>query len=248
MAQSAYGSLNYKFEFGSAEDPIAGSGAYAAAGTAGHKLGEFKVTGKVAETDTGIISISKSNGWARISGNNENGEGVAVGTEAIFSPTLNGPIAVECRLEATALTARVLYLGYSSVNEDLVNEPLTSTGTTFTFVASDFCGFLLDSQLTDATDWHMVFRGGTTSMGTVSTAVDADDVATAAESQVLRLEIDRNGTARWYIDGELRQTRTNAVSTTTLLAAMVGCWGTTTTAADLDLDYLAVEGNRDWTI
>jgi len=28
----------------------------------------------------------------------------------------------------------------------------------------------------------------------------------------------------------------------------VGCWGTTSTAASVDVDYLYAAGNRDWTV
>jgi hypothetical protein len=107
---------------------------------------------------------------------------------------------------------------------------------------------VFDSQLTDSADWHAVFQGGDVTASTTSTDLDLDEDATAAESQVLRVEIDANGTARWYIDGKLKKTQTGAVSTTVVQAAIVGCWGTTTTAADLDVDYIAVEANRDWTV
>jgi hypothetical protein len=249
MPQSGYGSLNYKNEFLGAEIPVANAVAYGtSAGGCNYYLGEFKVTGDLAETDTGVVSLAKTNGWIRISGNNENGKGVAVGTEVIYSPTLNGPLAIEARVEAQALTTRVFFIGFCDVNANDVAEPVTSTGTTLTLVASDLCGFILDSQLSDASDWHMVYNGGTTTGATASGDVDADDNAVAGESQVLRVEIDRNGTARWYIDGVLLQTITNAVSTTVLQAAYVGCWGTTSTAADLDIDFLAIEANRDWTV
>lgn len=249
MAESGYGRLNYKNDFLGAEIPVANAVAYGVdAGGCNYYLGEFKVTGDLGETDTGVVSLAKTNGWVRISGNNENGKGVAIGTEVIYSPSLNGPLAIEARVEGQALSTRVFFIGFADVNADDVAEPVTSTGTTLTLVASDLCGFILDSQLTDATDWHMVYNGGSTTGETASGNVDADAVAVAGQSQVLRVEIDTNGTARWYIDGILKQTTVNAVSTTVLQAAYVGCWGTTTTAADLDIDFIAVEANRDWTV
>ena len=248
MAESGYGRIRYLFDFLGAEIPVAGTGAYAGAGTAGYKLGEFKVVGDLAENDTGIVSLAKTNGWARISGNDEDGKGIAVATEVIFSPALNGTLAVEARVELPALTTRSVYLGFVNVIADDVAEPVTSTGTTLTLVASDLCGFVLDSQLTDAADWHMVYNGGSLTGETTSGNVDADEDAVAATSQVLRLEIDTNGTARWYIDGNIKQTKENAVSTTVLQGALFGCWGTTSTAADADIDYLAVEAERDWTV
>jgi len=132
-----------------------------------------------------------------------------------------------------ALTARSIFIGFTDANADDVAEPQTATGTTMTPVASDYCGFVFDSQLTDGADWHAVFQGGDVNASTDSTDLDLDEDATAAESQVLRVEIDTNGTARWYIDGKLKKTQTGAVSTTVVQAA---------------IDYIAVEANRDWTV
>ena len=79
------------------------------------------------------------------------------------------------------------------------------------------------------------------------TAIDADDDAVAAEWQVLRLEIDTNGTARWYIDGVLKQTKTGAVSTTTVMGVCLGVEAKGAAIENLDVDYLLVQANRDWT-
>ena len=249
MAQSGYGKILLFDDFAGPEIPVEQNLAYAAAGAAAPRIGPFKVTGDLAETDTGIINVDgKVNGWVRISGNNEDGKGVAIGTGTVFSPSLNGPIAIETRVEMAALTTRSIFIGFTDANADDVAEPQTSNTVTMTPVASDYCGFVLDSQLTDSADWHAVFRGGDVTASTTSTDLDLDEDATAAESQVLRVEIDTNGTARWYVDGKLKSTQTGAVSTTVVQAAIVGCWGTTTTAANLDIDYIAVEANRDWTV
>ena len=247
-AQGSYGKIYLFTDFCGAETPVAGTGAYAAA--TGNQIvqGPFKVVGDLAETDTGLVSLSKASGYARISGNDEDGKGVAVATEVCFSPVLNGPMAVECRLERAALTAGVVFVGFCDTIADDVAEPLTSTGTTHTLTAGNLCGFLLDSQLTAADGlWHTVFNGGSTTGVTLSTTNESTKTAILAESDIVRVEIDPNGTARFFINGDLERTVEGAVSTTTLQGALVGCWGTTSTAADVDVDYFAVEANRDWT-
>ena len=249
MPQSGFGRVEFFNDFGGPEIPVANAIAYGtSAGGCNYYLGDFKVTGDLGETDTGVISVAKANGVIRVSGNNENGKGVAIGTEAIFSPTLNGVLVAECRLERAAVTAGVVFFGFCDVNADDVAEPLTSTGTTLTLTASDLCGFVLDSQLTASTEWHMPYNGGTTTGATDSTDVVSDVTAVAAQMDILRVEIARNGTAFWYINGVQKQTVTNAVSTSVLQACYVGCWGTTTTAATVDVDYLYAAGNRDWTV
>ena len=246
-AQGEYGIIELKDHFCGPEIPVAGTGAYAAAGAEGHFIGPFRVTGDLAEDDTGVVGIDKAGGWIRISGNDEDGKGIFIGTGVVLSPALNGTLVLETRLEMAALTTRNVFVGFMDVNADDVAEPITATGTTLTLTLGSGAGWLLDSQLTSATEWHMPYKGGTTTGPTASNDVDSDVVAVAAEADILRIEIDTNGTARWYINGDLKQTVEGAVSTTTLLAAGVGCWGTTTTAADADLDYLLVRAYTDWT-
>ena len=247
MAQSGYGRIRLFDDFCGPEIPVATAIAYGAASGGMHSIGPYRVTGDVVEVDTGIVGLGKSGGWVRIGGNNEDGKGAAVGTEAVFSPTLNGPLAIEARVELRILTTTSVFVGFAGLNADDVAEPVTSTGTAITYVDTNVCGFIFDSQLT-AKEWHMPYSGGSATAPTASNDVDSDILPVAAESVVLRVEIDRNGTARWYIDGVLKQTVANAVSTTVLLAALCGAWGTTTTATDIDADYLAVEAERDWTV
>lgn len=248
MAQSGYGRVRLFNDFAGPEIPVANAVAYGTtAGGCNYYLGDYKVTGDLAETDTGILGVAKTGGWVRIGGNNENGKGAFVGTEVVFSPSLMGPLAVEARVELRIITTTSVFVGFMGVNADDVAEPVTSTGATMTLAAAALAGFIFDSQLT-AKEWHMPYNGGTATAPTASGDVNSSVLPVAAESVVLRVEIDPDGTVRWYIDGVLKQTVANAVSTTTLLAAGVGAWGTTTTATDIDADYLAVEANRDWTV
>ena len=67
---------------------------------------------------------------------------------------------------------------------------------------------------------------------------------------MLRVEIDKSGTVEYWIDGSKLATIKNAATVTAgdMLAVIVGCWGTTTTITDVDVDYLLVNANRDWTV
>lgn len=246
-AQSGYGRIRLFNDFAGPEIPVANAVAYGtSAGGCNYYLGDFAVKGDLAETDTGVVALAKAGGWVRVSGNNEDGKGVSIGTEICFSPTLNAPLAIEARVEMQAITARVVWVGFCGTHADDVAEPVTATGTTLTLVADNLCGFLFDSQLT-ATKWHMPYKGGTTTGPTTSTNVESSVTPVAAEADILRLEIDRDGAARWYINGVLEQSVAGAVSTTALQSGFLAVFGTTTTAADADFDYLAVEAERDWT-
>jgi len=248
--QSEFGRISLFNDFCGPEIPVANAVAYGVdAGGCAYFLGDIKVTGDLGETDTGVVGLDGTvNGVVRVSGNNENGKGVAIGTGIHFSPVLNGTMVAETRVQRAAVTAGVVWFGFCDVNADDIAEPVGATGTTLTLTASDLCGFVLDSQLTATATWHMAYNGGTTTGATDSTTVVSDVVAVLAEWDILRVEIAPNGTGFWYINGELKQTVVNAVSTTVVQGAYVACFGTTTTAASVDVDYLYVSANRDWTV
>jgi len=247
MAQSEYGKIHLFDDFTGPEVFVAVAVAYGGA-EGGYSIGPYRLTGDLVETDTGAAGVSKTGGWQRISGNNENGKGAFIGTEVIFSPSLMGPMVLEARVELRILTTTSVFIGFMATNANDVAEPVTSTGTTITYVdTTGIAGFIFDSQLT-AKEWHMVFDGGSAAEQTASGNINSGILPVAAESVILRVEVDPDGTVRWYIDGVLLQTQANAVSTTVLLAGGVGAWGTTTTATDIDVDYLGIRANRDWTV
>ena len=94
--------------------------------------------------------------------------------------------------------------------------------------------------------WHMVYNGGTTTGQVDTTEIEGVD-AVAGEWQILRLEVDPNGDARWYIDGDLKQTVEGAISTTTDLAACCAVYENSgADVAIMDVDYLLVTANRDF--
>jgi hypothetical protein len=248
MPQSAYGKIRLFDDFCGPEIPVANAVAYGTtAGGCNYYIGPYRVTGDLGETDTGVVGLAKAGGFVRIGGNNEDGKGAAICTETVFSPVLNGTLVCEARVEIPTLTTHSSFVGFCGTIADDVAEPVTSTTTTHTLVATDLCGFVLDSQLTAAAVWHAVSAGGATAGATSSLTTTTGITAVAAECDVLRVEIDPNGTARWYINGVLERQLAGAVSTTALQGALVGAWGTTTTATSIDCDYLAVEANRDWT-
>lgn len=214
--------------------------------TGGTDAGPFSVYGSLAETDCGLLMLGKASGWARITGTNEDGFGLAIGTAVSLSADLNGPIVIEARVEHCALTARNTYVGLCQTLADDVAEPCANATTVITKVAP-FTGFLYSSELTSAY-WHMpyILTADTTQ---TSTTVLSSQAPVAAEADVLRLVVNKDGSAEWWINGVLEQVVGPglAVNATTLYGVLVGTFGSTTTVSDLDIDYLLVKANRDWT-
>ena len=218
-------------------------------------IGAFRIVGQgVADTDAGVlINETLLNGVATMtSPNASDNDSVGLVTGTMFDVALMGTIVAECRVQFADLDTKEFFFGFSDLNTDVHSMEgvlIHGASTTVTLTASDLVGFLLSSELTDDEDWHMVYNGGTTTGETTSTSIDADDDAVAVEWQILRLEIAPNGTARWYIDGVLKQTVTGAVSTTTNLAmnCMLEIKGTGSNET-ADIDYIYISANRDWTV
>ena len=248
MAQGTRGKIELWNDFCGPEIPVANAIAYGtSAGGCNYYLGDYKVTGDLGETDTGILGLAVVSGAVRVSGNNEDGKGAAIGTEVVFSPTLMGPLIAETRVQRASVADGNVFFGFCDVNADDVAEPVTASGGTYTLAASDLAGFSLNSQATDGDGWYMPYNGGSTTGETTAANILSGITAVAAEWDVLRIEVMPDGRVDWYINGVLEQTKDGAVSASVLQACYVGCWGTTTTAASVDVDYLYVSANRDWT-
>tara|TARA_Y100000310_G_scaffold255430_1_gene262877 strand:+ start:3723 stop:4466 length:744 start_codon:yes stop_codon:yes gene_type:complete len=247
MAQSGYGRIRLFHDFLGAEIPIALT-------TDQENLGDFFVGGEGIEDNTAGVALGDSDaigGVGIATSGATDADTTAVMTAVAFDVALMGPLVLEVRIRLADLDAKAVYVGFSDVNTlDLQLTEIIdgATGTTLTLTASDLCGFYFSSELTDDEDWHGVYNGGSTTGATDSSTVDLDDDAVAGEWQVLHLEIDANGTARWYIDGVLLQTVVNAVSTTVDQAVVVAAAANSAEAAVMHLDYIAVEANRDWTV
>ena len=248
MAQSGYGRISIFEDFLAGEDIVAATAVGRAFGGSG-----LRVIGQGSEdTDSGI-TVGESdglNGVGILTTTDEDAHSCGLTTGKVFDVGKMAPINIECRVQFPDFDTKAFYFGLTDVNGDtaiLEGENLVASGLNLTLTASDLCGFLLDAEATDDEDWIMVYNGGTTTGETTIASIDADNDAVAGEFDVLRLEISINGTARWYVNGVLKQTVTGAVSTSTDLAVMAMI---ETRAASIEyawIDYIAIEANRDWT-
>ena len=249
MAQSGYGKIKIFEDFLSGEDIVATTAATRAFGGSG-----LRVIGQgIAEADSGI-TVGESdglNGVGILTTTNEDAHSCGVTTGKVFDVGKMAPINIECRVQFPDLDTKAFYFGLTDVNGDtaiLEGENLVAASGTLTLSASDLCGFLIDAEATDDEDWIMVYNGGTTSGETTIASIDADNDAVAAEWDILRLEVSINGTARWFVNGVLKQTVTGAVSTSTDLAVMAMIETRAASNEYAWIDYIAIEANRDWTV
>ena len=242
-AQGEPGRIRLFYDF-YGEDSIAGTAAL-------RPLGPFSVGGQGSEDiDAGVPTIAGVlSGAGRITTTNEVDHTTMVGTQAAFDVALSGTLVLETRVQMENLETKEVFIGFSdiapgtlSIQTDVVH----GATATITNTASDFVGFLLSAELTDAADWHAVYNGGTASAVTASTSLDLDADAVAGEWQVLRLEIAPNGDTRWYVDGDLKKTVAGAASTSVNIGLCVGVEAKGAAIETLDVDYILVKANRDW--
>ena len=245
----ANGRIEIFEDFLAGEDIVATTAATRAFGGSG-----LRVIGQgIAEADSGITVLESDglNGVGVLTTTNEDAHSCGLTTGLVFDVAKMAPIVAECRVQFADLDTKAFWFGFSDVNGDtaiLEGEQLVAASGTLTLSASDLCGFLIDAEATDDEDWIMAYNGGTTTGETTIASIDADDDAVVGEFQILRLEIAPNGTARWYIDGVLKQTVTGAVSTTTDLALVAMIEARSASIEYAYLDYIYVSANRDWTV
>ena len=214
-------------------------------------LGDFYAGGEGFEdADAGVAGKDMLSGVVTLTSGNTDADTTFIGTSIGFDVALMGPIVLETRVQVPDLDTKEIFFGLTSilsVDEQLEDIVINASGTTITMPA-DLVGFYLSDELTDDEDWHGIHAGGTTADSATTTDVDLDDDAVAGECQVLRLEVDPNGTARWYIDGVIKQTVKGAASTSTNMAVCLAAGANTTELNVVECDYILVEANRDWTV
>jgi len=222
--------------------------------------GPFIIFGEgLLNLDAGLFHLNVLSGAVRVTSTAAaEDDPVCIGTYNAFKVGLMAPILLETRIQCNNLDTKRIFFGLTdaeggdekkdlSIEDDIV----ASTTLTFTPVASDYVGFLFSSEMSDVDVWHGLYRGGTEAMtgGAVSETYDFDGhELVAGDWQILRLEVDPNGTARWYIDGVLVKTQEGACATTVAMGVVLGVEGVGSAVEQMDVDYLLVEANRDWTV
>lgn len=217
-------------------------------------LGDFFAGGEgIADGTAGIIP-QRSDGLSGVgqfvTGDTQH-DTTAVMTGFMFDVALMGPIVLEVRLRFDDFDDKAAFVGFAnSADDDIQLTDILdySSAEVVTLTATNILGFWLSSELTDDEDWHAVHQGGTATAVTDTTAIDLNDEPAAGLFQILRLEIDPDGTARWLIDGVVQKTLEGAVSTTTDLAMVVAVANNNGSGSKIEVDYILVTANRDWTI
>lgn len=249
MAQSGPGGIRLFNDFGNVPNLLSET-------TDTALLGDFFAGGEGFEdTDAGVApNTSLMGGVVTLTGANTDADTTFIGTNLMFDVATMGTIVLETRIQVPDLDTKEIFFGLTSIltiDEQLEDIVINASATAIT-IPADVVGFYMSNELTaSATEWHGIYAGGTvadsTTVADVNLGTSNGATITAGDWQVLRLEVDTNGTTRWYINGDLKQTVAGACSTTSDFAVALAAAANTTELVIVECDYLLVTANRDWT-
>jgi len=163
----------------------------------------------------------------------------------------DGGCVMEARFKLAAITTPAVFCGFSELlAADTPVCPIEASGTSATLSSSGAtAGLLFDIDCT--TDvWYAVCADNSAAATGNLTA----SIAPVADSfDVVRVEVDPNGTARVYhakndTGLQLIATFTEALTTSVILFPVLLCENRSGAANTMEVDYFYAKGYRDWTI
>ena len=195
----------------------------------------------------GIVAITTDVG-------NDDNAALMAGT---YKPA-DGGMLMEARLKMSNVDC-ALFVGFSeTLALDTPVMPAEFATATMTYNGSGgMIGAQYDVDGTDD-DWRAIFGdGGAVSGGADTNGTRANETITADEWYIVRVEVDEDGTGRVYVGhddglgGDLslvKEISTAFVTNTDVLYAVCMIETRTANARILEVDYMAAEGFRDWTV
>lgn len=159
--------------------------------------------------------------------------------ELNYRPNMNGPLTFEARITPITSLSQMIFAGLS--DEKTVEKPIDYNGGTQTTTATDAVGFYYAGGETSAT-----WRCGGVAAGTDSThtAVSSRLNPVVATWQTLRVVVDADGGASFYINGEIIKENVSGCCTKTVSLMPFLAVSDDGAAASLDVDYVFVSVGR----
>ena len=159
-----------------------------------------------------------------------------------------GMTVFECRVSFDQITGTSWGFGLGDVlanATEIPNFKVNSGTVTDDGGVTNGIAIMFSTDATATTLFQAVSTNGNT-IGNSGNEETLTDGPTANTFDVLRIEVDADGDARFYINGVLRLSRTTAVATNSLLIPYI--WGDSgddaDVATDLTIDYIKFQGAR----
>lgn len=155
--------------------------------------------------------------------------------------TLPRKLSFQTRIKISAITAISLFCGFTDQIAAL-EAPFESaaSGDTVTSNATDACGFLFDTDMTTDNIWLCGVKGDTD-----ATKQDSGLAFVADTFRTLRIEIDSNEIATFFIDGvQVGTAMTGALTKTVALTPVIAAFSQSAASRDVTLDYIHCAADR----
>lgn len=189
----------------------------------------------IAAGNNGVIEITTGDSATTTMA----GNGAQLDLGALNWKASGGGLSMECRIKTSAITSVSLFVGFTDQIASLEN-PYSLSGTTYTSNASDAVGFLFDTAATTDT-----IRCVGVKADTDATNVDTSIAYVADTYKKLRIEIDVNGVAKFWIDGVLYATMSAAVTAATALVPVIAGYSSLNGSTRVfTVDYVHVAQDR----
>ena len=153
----------------------------------------------------------------------------------------SGSLVCEARVKLSAILANYLFVGFTNQVAALQAPAIASgVGNGVTFNAADCVGILYDTAaLVD--NFYLVGQAN----GVPATVQDAKQAPVAATYATLRTEVEKDGSARFFINGlPVGQVMAGAVRANVNLTPVVAAFTRSAVVATVTVDYLNVSSTR----
>lgn len=180
------------------------------------------------------------NGVFLIDGDGTDGDISGIWGGNIWQPNTAGTTVFEARVALVTSITQGVFIGLSDENGQS-EMPASLDDGTFLTTAVDVCGFVYDSG--EDTNWHIA----TSKAGADGTQTSCAVGPTLSTYQTFRIVIESNGDCRFFIDGD-EVTASGAAREAAVTTSVEFCPAvvqlTNGTAADVQIDYIAMKAGR----
>jgi hypothetical protein len=169
-----------------------------------------------------------------------NGIGITFGAFYNFKAE-DGGLSFEARLKLSAITTVKLFVGFTDLGT--FEAPIEGSGTAngITTNASDAVGIIFDTSMTTANFWGVGVKADTD-----ATALNLGVAPVADTFVILKIEVDKDGAAKFFVNGQGRGggVMSNAVTKTVGLTPAVYATSLVAATRTIDVDYVDVRKDR----
>lgn len=168
------------------------------------------------------------------------GNGIQVTHGAFYSfKAANGGLRYGVRLKISAITTAAFFVGFTDLGTFEAPIESAGSGNTLTTNATDAVGFMFDTRMTADNIWCVGVKGDTD-----ATAVNSGIAPVADTYILLEFEVNSDGDAIFYIDGDVVGRVDDAVTTTVGLTPTVAATSLVAASRTVTVDYIECEMNR----